>query len=70
MNRPQYALGASACSTAVFLAIAINTIPAYGAIGASFAHIGFGAVNAIMLDVAMWRSLRRASASQVAPEAS
>ena len=70
MNRPQYALGASACSTAVFLAIAIDTIPAYGAIGASFAHIGFGAVNAIMLDVAMWRSLRRASASQVAPEAS
>ncbi len=68
MNRPRYVLISAASSTAVFLAIAITAIPIYGAIGASFAHIGFGLLNAVVLDVAMWRSSGQiASSSKAEP---
>ncbi|MWV27574.1 lipopolysaccharide biosynthesis protein [Aurantiacibacter rhizosphaerae] len=56
MNRPRFVLISAAVSTALFLGIAFYAIPIYGAIGASFAHIGFGLLNAIVLDTAMWGS--------------
>lgn len=56
MNRPRFVLISAATATALFLGIAFYAIPIYGAIGASFAHIGFGFLNAIVLDTAMWRS--------------
>ena len=59
MNHPGYVLGAATISTVLFLAIAAYAIPAYGAIGASFAHIGFGLLTAVLLDLAMWRQLGR-----------
>ena len=58
MNRPRFVLISAASSTAVFLGIAFYAIPIYGAIGASFAHIGFGLLNAVVLDISMWRSSR------------
>ncbi|MEZ5680507.1 MAG: lipopolysaccharide biosynthesis protein [Erythrobacter sp.] len=59
MNRPQYVLMTASCSTVVFLAIAFYAIPIYGAIGASFAHIGFGCLTAVLLDASMWKNINR-----------
>ena len=56
MDRPRFVLITATCSTVLFLGIAIYTIPIYGAIGASFAHIGFGVMTAILLDIWMWRN--------------
>ena len=70
MNRPVYVLATAACSTAVFLGLALKTIPIYGAIGASYAHIGFGLVTAVLLDVWMWKIFHRRTASPDAIEAS
>ena len=57
MNRPTYVLATAAVSTVVFLAVAMHAIPIYGAIGASYAHIAFGALTAVLLDLALWRQL-------------
>lgn len=57
MNRPTYVLATAAVSTVVFLAVALHAIPIYGAIGASYAHIAFGAWTAVLLDFALWRQL-------------
>ena len=70
MNRPLYVLATAAFSTAVFLGIAFNAIPIYGAIGASYAHIGFGLVTAVLLDVWMWKIFHRYAGSQKAIKAS
>ena len=70
MNRPLYVLATAAFSTAVFLGIAFNAIPIYGAIGASYAHIGFGLVTAVLLDVWMWKIFHRHAGSQKAIKAS
>ena len=68
MNRPLFVLLSAGSATVVFLVIALNTIPTYGAIGASFAHIGFGFLNAIVLDVSMWRTSRQVGpAGEVEP---
>ena len=70
MNCPLYVLATAAFSTAVFLGIAFNAIPIYGAIGASYAHIGFGLVTAVLLDVWMWKIFRRHAGAQEAIKAS
>ncbi len=70
MNRPLYVLATAAFSTAVFLGIAFNAIPIYGAIGASYAHIGFGVVTAVLLDVWMWKIFHRHAGAQEAIKAS
>ena len=51
MDRPRYVLGVAFAATAVFFAVASATVPAYGALGASLAHIGFAGLTAIMLDI-------------------
>ena len=51
MNRPTYVLATATISTAVFLVVALHAIPIYGAIGASYAHIAFGALTAVLLDL-------------------
>ncbi|MBX7483368.1 lipopolysaccharide biosynthesis protein [Qipengyuania qiaonensis] len=68
MNCPQYVLMTATCSTVLFLGIAFYAIPIYGAIGASFAHIGFGILTAVLLDVWMWRNLNRQASSEDAVE--
>ena len=70
MNRPQYVLMTATCSTVLFLGIALYAIPIYGAVGASFAHIGFGALTAILLDISMWRNFNRQVGTPDAVEAS
>lgn len=69
MDRPAYVLATAAIATAVFLGVAAYAIPAYGAIGASFAHIAFGVLTAVLLDLAMWRQIHRQdiSAAPVSP---
>lgn len=57
MNRPTYVLAIAAGSTAIFFATAFAAMPSMGAVGANLAHIAFGLVTAIALDVAMWRGL-------------
>lgn len=69
MNRPGYVLMTATCSTVLFLGIALYAIPAYGAIGASMAHIGFGALTALLLDLSMWRNLNRQMADRETAEA-
>ncbi len=59
MNRPLYVLATATVSTAIFLAIVLHATPIYGAIGASYAHIGFGLTTAVLLDVWMWRMFHR-----------
>ncbi len=59
MNHPRYVLMTATSSTVVFLGIAFYAIPIYGSIGASFAHIGFGFLTAILLDVSLWRNFGR-----------
>lgn len=69
MNRPQYVLMTASVSTLLFLAIAFYAIPIHGAIGASFAHIGFGALTAVLLDLSMWKNLNRREVAQGAVKA-
>jgi len=71
MNRPTYVLAASFTSTASFFAVAFVLIPRYGALGANYAHIAFGLVTVILLDIAFWRGLRSADHNprEAGPEA-
>lgn len=55
MNRPGYVLKVTGASTILFFAVAFYALPRFGALGANFAHIAFGALTAVMLDVAFWR---------------
>ncbi|UOR15183.1 lipopolysaccharide biosynthesis protein [Qipengyuania aquimaris] len=56
MNRPTLVLWVAAASTALFLAVALFAIPRIGPMGATVAHIAFGLLTAICLDIAMWRT--------------
>ena len=51
MNRPGAVLGIAIAATAVFFAIAFLAIPAYGAIGANYAHIAFAGLTVIALEI-------------------
>jgi O-antigen/teichoic acid export membrane protein len=62
MNRPTYVLAIAAGSTAIFFVTAFAALPSFGAVGVNLAHIAFGLVTAIALDVAMWRGLGRVRA--------
>jgi O-antigen/teichoic acid export membrane protein len=59
MNRPKFVLGTAAFSTVVFFATASLAIPQFGALGANIAHIAFGLASAVVLDIAMWKGIRR-----------
>ena len=60
MNRSGLVLGVAICSTAVFFAVAFFTIPSYGAMGANIAHIAFGCLTVVAMDLAWWRGSRQA----------
>ncbi|KRA83605.1 lipopolysaccharide biosynthesis protein [Altererythrobacter sp. Root672] len=62
MNRPTYVLAVAAGSTAIFFVTAFAAMPSLGAVGVNLAHIAFGFVTAVALDVAMWRGLGRVRA--------
>lgn len=57
MNRPGYVLKVAVASTVLFFAVAIYSLPRFGALGANFAHIAFGALTAVLLDIAFWRGI-------------
>lgn len=59
MNRPRFVLLVALVSTAGFFATAFAIMPTMGALGANIAHIVFGALTAVMLDIACWRQGRR-----------
>jgi O-antigen/teichoic acid export membrane protein len=59
MNHPRYVLLVAVLSTACFFATALTIMPAMGALGANIAHIVFGAVTAVLLDIACWRQGRK-----------
>jgi len=61
-NQPGYVLKVAAISTVLFLVVALTTIPQYGAIGASFAHIAFAGFSAVLFDAALWAKLRSTDA--------
>lgn len=61
MGRPGLVLLIAVISTVSFFAAAYWTVPEYGALGACFAHIVFGAITAIAMDVFWWRETRRAA---------
>lgn len=65
MNRPGYVLATAILSTLVFFASVLLLMPRFGAIGANFAHIAFGTVTVVALDIGIWRALRLAG---TAPE--
>ncbi|MBO9517209.1 MAG: lipopolysaccharide biosynthesis protein [Porphyrobacter sp.] len=62
MNRPTYVLAIAAGSTVIFFATAFAAMPSLGAVGVNLAHIAFGLVTAVSLDIAMWRGLGRVRA--------
>ncbi|MDD3800503.1 MAG: lipopolysaccharide biosynthesis protein, partial [Novosphingobium sp.] len=66
MNRPAYVLAVAAASTVIFFVVAGALLPALGALGANLAHIAFGLMTAIALDLAIWRSLARGPAASPA----
>jgi O-antigen/teichoic acid export membrane protein len=57
MNRPGYVLRVASASTILFFAVAFYAIPRFGALGANLAHIAFGGLTAILLDIAFWRGV-------------
>ena len=60
MNHPGTVLMIALVSTALFFGVASVAIPAFGPIGANFAHIAFALFTAVALDVVFWpRLLRR-----------
>lgn len=60
MGKPGLVLLIAAISTVAFFATALWALPIYGALGANFAHIAFGAITAIAMDVFWWKGSRRA----------
>lgn len=63
MNRPGFVLQVAIASTILFFATAWIAMPRFGALGANFAHIAFSAFTAVAMDIAMWRQMRSAPAS-------
>lgn len=64
MNRPRFVLFVAVISTILFFAIAVYALPRFGALGANFAHIAFGACTALLLDVAAWKGIRSRKRSE------
>ncbi|MBT8428203.1 MAG: lipopolysaccharide biosynthesis protein [Erythrobacter sp.] len=60
MGRPGVVLIVAALSTFLFFITAFVTMPIYGALGANLAHIAFGLLTAVALDVVWWRESRKA----------
>lgn len=54
MNRPGTVLAVAAASTVSFFAAGFALIPEMGAIGANIAHIVFGLVTVILLEICFW----------------
>jgi len=61
MNRPGYVLKVTGASTILYFAVAFYALPRIGAMGANLAHIAFGALTAVLLDIAFWRGIAEAS---------
>jgi O-antigen/teichoic acid export membrane protein len=64
MNRPDLVLWVAVASTALFFVTAWVAMPVFGALGANLAHIAFGALTAIVSDMAMWRHIKQATSSR------
>lgn len=58
MNRPGYVLATAMLSTLIFYGAALFLLPRIGAIGANFAHIAFGLLTGLVLDLGVWHALR------------
>ena len=59
MNHPGTVLMIALVSTAIFFGVASVAIPAYGPIGANFAHIAFALFTALALDASCWPRIWR-----------
>lgn len=59
MNHPTFVLSCSVFATIGFFASAAILLPLYGAIGANFAHVVFGLIMALLLDMALHIRLHR-----------
>lgn len=68
MNRPTYVLVSAGIATACFFLVAWQAIPRLGGIGANLAHIAFGLVTVILLDLAFWRGLREGRSPEDRPK--
>tara|TARA_A100001391_G_scaffold99255_4_gene65928 strand:- start:34251 stop:35612 length:1362 start_codon:yes stop_codon:yes gene_type:complete len=65
MNRPQVILMIAVAGTTAFFATAVFAIPAYGAIGANYAHIVTAAVNLLAIELSFRFFYRRNASAQV-----